>query len=151
MSINTQPLGAPGELPFSGLDLLNIAREFNSTQGTPYIANSTGTVACTDSVLNPAIQWCATKAPADNPWATMPGLPFVHHVLVPPPSPPTPPYVTPPVLVTPEPTYVGALLIAVVIMCVGGYIFRRIGRRNKEMPRLFQRQARTMQWVVLGY
>ena len=82
---------------------------------------TTNDIICEDSVLNPAIQWCAPKA-GPNPFAGE-GVPVVHHaeVVVPPPPPPHP-------LATPEPNLF--LLIAVFLLVMGLVWPRKEGPRG---------------------
>ena len=84
---------------------------------------TTNDIICENSVLNPAIQWCAPKA-EPNPFAGE-GVPVVHHteVIVPPPPPPPPPS-----LATPEPNLF--LLIAVFLLVMGLVWPRKEGPRD---------------------
>jgi hypothetical protein len=65
MIINQQPTGN-GDGVFTYQDLL-LTMQQDAWTGTVYFANGSDTIICADSVLNPAIQWCAPKAETWEP------------------------------------------------------------------------------------
>lgn len=125
MSYNQQqPIGNNTDLYFTFQDFYNVQKEFPSSPGS-YFSNHEGQVICIPSVLQPAIQWCSTKAQGElhlDPfavgWTKPPVLVPVVHV----PSPPD----YPPPTVTPEPSMVGFLLV----IALAVFVFTRRWRKE---------------------
>jgi hypothetical protein len=98
------PTGLGNDTLFTYQDLL-LAQQQDAWTTVVYFP-ATNDIICEDSVLNPAIQWCAPKAEL-NPFAGE-GVPVVHHTVAPPPPPPH--------IVTPEPSMFLVVIVAFVII-----------------------------------
>jgi len=125
MIINQQPTGN-GDGVFTYQDLL-LTMQQDAWTGTVYFADGSDTIICVDSVLNPAIQWCAPKAETWEPPAYKAVIvpPIVipsGHTIVPPPLPPI-------VATTPEPAmFMFTLGIALMII---GMALKRAGKHRR--------------------
>ena len=129
MIINQQPTGN-GDGVFTYQDLL-LTMQQDAWTGTVYFANGSDTIICADSVLNPAIQWCAPKAETWEP-------PAYVAVVIPPivcagtcgiPTPPGVPSTLPGSVVTAEPHYMSVVLLAWFVVLL---VVRKIWRINKS-------------------
>lgn len=130
--ILTQPIGSPQDEPFNFRDLLNVAIEFPQSPGA-YFANPPETViACVPSLLNPAVQWCASKA--TGPWELTP-----YPITQPPRACTTcePPSVEPPATATPEPSALWLLVILLAVLLVVRNKLR--GAREARIRKVAQR------------
>jgi len=123
--INQQPTGN-GDGAFTYQDLL-LTMQQDAWTGTVYFANGSDTIICTDSVLNPAIQWCAPKAETWEPPAYVavvvppPVIIPPGHTIVPAPLPPI-------VATTPEPSMF-MFTLGIALMIIGMALKRNRKRR----------------------
>ena len=131
MGINIQQPMGPGNGAFTYDDLLLTMQQNAWTTVVYFPGHNTTNIICENSVLNPAIQWCAPKASTWEP-------PAYIAVVIPPivcagtcgtQTPPgtiiVPPYV-PPVVTTPEPSlvWVTLFIIFVIILLRGPSVWR---------------------------
>jgi hypothetical protein len=86
-----------------------------------YFANGSNKIICADSVLNPAIQWCAPEAETWVPLAYKAVIIPPGHTIVPPPLPPI-------VATTPEPTMF-MFTLGIALMIIGMALKRNRKRR----------------------
>ena len=137
MGINIQQPTGPGNGAFTYNDLLLTMQQNAWTTVVYFPGHNTTNIICENSVLNPAIQWCAPKASTWEP-------PAYIAVVIPPivcagtcgtQMPPgtiiIPPYVAP-VVTTPEPSlvWVTLFIVFVIILLRGPSVWRnrRAGR-----------------------
>jgi hypothetical protein len=118
MSVNLQQPMGNGTTPFTYGDLVITLQQDAWTTVVYFPGYGTDKIICENSVLNPAIQWCAPKAETWEPPAYVavvipPGPPVIPpgQTIVP------PPYVPPPTI-TPEPSmlWFGVVIIAAILM-----------------------------------
>ena len=102
------PIGSDGP-SFTWTDLLTTIRQ-DAWSGQVYFTGKDDDILCVNSVLNPAIQWCAPRA-EPNPFIGM-GSPFHgSKVIV------TPPVGGPPTYhATPEPSMEMVLVVAIILV-----------------------------------
>jgi hypothetical protein len=114
------PIGADGP-SFTWTDLLTTIRQ-DAWSGQVYFTGATNDILCVNSVLNPAVQWCAPRA-EPNPFVGM-GSPFhgTKVVVVP----PQPSHVT----TTPEPSYLLLMVILVLVATIAWNGWRIIRSRK---------------------
>src|ERR1039458_3786847 len=67
MSVNLQQPMGNGTTPFTYSDLVTTLQQDAWTTVVYFPGYGTDKIICTDSVLNPAIQWCAPKAETWEP------------------------------------------------------------------------------------
>ena len=130
MSIIQQPMGA-GNGAFTYQDLVTTIRQDAWTTVVYFPGyGGSNTILCENSILNPAIQWCAPKASTWEPPAYVAVV--VPPVVIPPVIIPpgttivVPPYVPPPRVVTPEPSlvWITLFIIFVIILLRGPSVWR---------------------------
>jgi Flp pilus assembly pilin Flp len=143
LASDTTPLQQPtgtGNGAFTSADLFNVAQEF-PWSSLPYFGSVNQDIVCIDSLLNPAVQWCAPKAEVyiEPVWKSV-----VVPVVAIPPGPPIvcagtcgtqqpPPNVV--INSTPEPHMLIFLLVAFLVLAVVGRLIpacRRITRLRSD-------------------
>lgn len=132
MGINIQQPMGPGNGAFTYQDLLLTMQQNAWTTVVYFPGHNTTNIICENSVLNPAIQWCAPKASTWEPPAYVaviipPGVipPVVTPVIPPGTTIVVPPYVAP-VITTPEPNLLFIVFIVILVIIV---------RRNRRASR----------------
>jgi hypothetical protein len=98
MTYVQQPDGF-GNGAFDTADLL-LTMQQDAWTSVVYFSGASDDLICTDSVLNPAVQWCAPRAEQWVPSATLPCV-YQHHVPV-----------------VPEPTMLGLMILFVIAIIV---------------------------------
>ena len=133
MGINIQQPMGPGNGAFTYQDLLLTMQQNAWTTVVYFPGHNTTNIICENSVLNPAIQWCAPKASTWEPPAYVaviipPGVipPVVTPVIPPGTTIVVPPYVPPPSVVTREPSlvWITLFIIFVIILLRGPSVWR---------------------------
>lgn len=105
------PIGSDGP-SFLWPDLLTTIRQ-DAWSVQVYFTGATDDILCVNSVLNPAVQWCAPRAES-NPFIGDGAMPPAWHTLVVVPPDPPVPHVT----ATPEPSYVLLMVLFFVMLAV---------------------------------
>lgn len=137
--ILTQPIGSLQDEPFSYQDLLNVAIEFPQSPGA-YFGNQQQTVTCVPSLLNPAVNWCASKATGAwdlTPYPITYGKPPHACTTCEPPPP------EPPATATPEPSTLWLLVILLAVL-LGA---RRQMRKSRDAQ--VRKVAQRVRWGAI--